>query len=440
MLSQQQLKQLSQAQRIWLGFSGGLDSTVLLHLLAQQPSLRGKLAAIHVHHGLSANADAWLEHCQQQCAQWDIPFFFAKVHLKDTKDGLEQAARIARYQVYAEHVQAQEVLVLAHHNDDQIETFFMRLTRGAGIDGLAGMEAQRTWLGTRSIYRPLLGVSRNALEQYALDQQLSWVNDESNADNSYERNWWRNQLIPQLWQQFPHRRVSMQRSLEQIQQDNQLLHELLQPFLQQVVRPCAWPQCASTLINLTQLQQLPVHYWSYLIKFWLATHNLAVPSKRWLDELLRVLRDGDGSKQSSWQMGGFSLYRYLDTLFLHYPHPEQPKEQDLVINGEGTVSWAGGAITIQQVASGVVCGTYQLAPSHQARGQKIRPLGRPSKDLKSLFQEAKIPPVLRDNWPVLFLNQKLCAVVGIAVDGKYYSEEAQVPTYHLSWNPCNIML
>lgn len=429
MLSQQQITELAAAPKLWLGFSGGLDSSVLLHLLAHNPLLKPKLAAIHVHHGLSANADAWLAHCREQCRQWQIPFVVEKVQLRQPYNSLEQAARAARYQAYARHVAEQQVLLLAHHNDDQIETFFMRLSRGSGLQGLAGMAAQRSWLSQRKLVRPLLDIPRSELERYAQQHQLSWVTDESNLDNHYERNWWRNELLPRIYQHFPQRRPSLQRSLAQLQQDNALLQELLQPLLEQVQQPCVWPFCGTHRLDLQRLREFPQHYWPYLIKAWLNQQGVNLPSKRWLDRLLQELISTAEASQPCWQLDKVFVYRYISQLFIYFPPAQALTAQTLHLPLTSRVNWARGVIQAHPVAHGLMAGEYEVVASEQLGKQRIRPQGRPSKTLKALFQEANIPPVVRPHWPALMRSGQVCAVLGIAYDQSVLGASG----WQLSW-------
>ena len=173
------------ARRLWLGYSGGLDSTVLLHLLVR---LGSEVTALHVHHGLSARADHWLAHCQAQADRLGVPFQALRVQVDRRDGGMEQGARTARYRAFAEVMAPGDQLLLAHHGDDQAETLLLRLMRGAGPRGLAAMAESRALGEGKSILRPLLKVPRAELEAYAHTEGLEWIEDDSNADLSIDRN------------------------------------------------------------------------------------------------------------------------------------------------------------------------------------------------------------------------------------------------------------
>ena len=182
-------RQLLTSRQILVAFSGGLDSTVLLHQLVQwrteNPGVT--LRAIHVHHGLSANADAWVTHCENVCQQWQVPLVVERVQLAQEGLGIEAQARQARYQAFARTLLPGEVLVTAQHLDDQCETFLLALKRGSGPAGLSAMAEVSEFAGTRLI-RPLLARTRGELAQWALAHGLRWIEDESNQDDSYDRN------------------------------------------------------------------------------------------------------------------------------------------------------------------------------------------------------------------------------------------------------------
>ena len=417
----QYVQELAQAQRLWVGFSGGLDSTVLLHALAQFLELKPKLTAIHVHHGLSVNADAWFEHCQAFCAALQVPFVGEKVILTELKDGVEQAARQARYQVYQQHTQAGDCLLLAHHGDDQIETFMQRLTRGAGLQGLAGMAPQRFLKPAVNLMRPLLALTRSDLETYAAQHQLTWVEDESNQDSQYERNWWRNELLPQIWQQFPQRKAAVLRTISQLSQDQQLLAELLAPSVANVCEPWPWPNCAPIACNLHQLQELPAQQRSYVLKAWLNQLGLPVPSARWLHELERII-NATADRQPSLPIGRYTVQRHKHWLYAQIPSTK-PDAQLIHLKDKDSapsqLPWAGASLVWQFESAGLSSGDYQLIPAMDAQGLTIKPKGRPHKTLKHIFQEANVPASLRAYWPVLVSQQQLCAVAGLCIAENY---------------------
>ncbi|MCM2336797.1 MAG: tRNA lysidine(34) synthetase TilS, partial [Pseudomonas sp.] len=200
------------AAAVCVGFSGGLDSTVLLHRLAADSDVRARgLRALHVHHGLHVDADRWAEACAATCAALGVPLSTVRVAVVADGDGPEAAARAARHAAFAEVLREDEVLALAHHRDDQAETFLLRALRGSGVDGLAAM---RRWqaIGAMHVWRPLLDVDRAALQAYAADHGLAWSEDPSNADASFDRNFLRERVLPLLRERWPHAGAALARS------------------------------------------------------------------------------------------------------------------------------------------------------------------------------------------------------------------------------------
>jgi len=188
-----------------VGFSGGLDSSVLLHRLRHDPALRARaLAAVHVHHGLHPDADHWQRHCQQVCAEWQVPLQCIQVEVEQNRgDGLEAAAREARYAAFAKALPANGILALAQHQDDQAETVLLRALRGSGVDGLAAMRPWRAFAGGW-LWRPLLNLPRARLLVYARAHGLDWMEDPSNAHTHFDRNYLRHEVMPKLAARWPH--------------------------------------------------------------------------------------------------------------------------------------------------------------------------------------------------------------------------------------------
>ncbi len=183
-----------------VGYSGGLDSTVLLHALAMAHP--GKVRAIHVHHGLHPEADGWAIHCERTCDALGVPLVVARVDVADIAAGPEAAARAARHTAFHAHLHEGEWLALGHHRDDQAETFLLRALRGSGPDGLAAMRPWRRF-GAGTLWRPLLGIGRDALLAYARAHGLAWIDDPSNDDDAFDRNFLRNGVMPLLRKRWP---------------------------------------------------------------------------------------------------------------------------------------------------------------------------------------------------------------------------------------------
>ena len=299
-------------RRVYVGFSGGLDSTVLLHLLCawwrQQPrAQRPSLHAIHVNHQLHPLAAEWRQHCERQCAAWGVEFHAATVAVDSGGDSLEQAARQARYQAFAQQVTADDVLLLAHHRDDQVETLLQRLARGSGPLGLGAMAMHSRHRGF-SVLRPLLTEDRQTLQAYANHHALTWVEDPSNQDATLERNFLRQRLLPLWRRQHPNLNHTLGRSARLCAEAAGLLEQLA------AVDLGPWPRDGG--LPLTRLQSLAPDRQRNLLRHWLRRLGVQPPSEDRLHRLLTEVMAAAGDRQPRVQWGRHSVRRFNGRLYL----------------------------------------------------------------------------------------------------------------------------
>ena len=274
------------AGRLCVGLSGGRDSVVLLHLLAGL-DLGGRLTAMHVHHGLSPRADAWADFCQNLCARLDVPLTVERVVVpRDSGLGLEAAARNARYAAFARC--AADSLLLAHHQGDQAETLLFNLLRGAGVAGAAGMPAERRQDGLR-ILRPLLTVPRRQIAACAEEACLAWMEDESNADVDFSRNFLRHAVLPVLEQRFPAAQERLAGAAANFAEADRLLAELA---------ATDWEATAlAETVPLAALRRLSPLRLKNLLRYRLRCLGWGMPVATRLDEFARqLLEAGPGRR------------------------------------------------------------------------------------------------------------------------------------------------
>jgi len=307
----QQLRQLAPNQTHFLiGFSGGLDSTALLSLVKKlsEKRLHLSLRAIHIHHGLSPNADTWTTHCQQLCEQFAIPLIIEKVKV-EMHNGIEAGAREARYRAISTHIQPDEYLITAHHLNDQTETFFLALKRGAGLQGLGAMQKESQLFGM-TILRPLLSFSRNELEDYVQQENLSWVEDESNQDNHYDRNFLRNQILPEIRQRWGHFDYAVQRAAQHCFEQQQLINELLQTCFEQHLLE---DQKQFSLVNFLGYSSQKQ---TALLRMWLAKNQIAMPTQVQLAHIIDDVIKAKADATPQFQLGEHIIRRYQQRLYL----------------------------------------------------------------------------------------------------------------------------
>lgn len=385
----------SQSGRWCVAFSGGLDSTVLLHALHRRQRLTGvpgQLQALHVHHGLQAAADDWVRHCMEQAAHLDVPLQVLRVDVAPhDAAGPEAAARYARYQALQSAMQPGDVLVTAHHLDDQAETFLMRALRGAGTRGLAAMSALQPcspgWL-----WRPLLAFDRPALARYAASERLGWVDDPHNQHPRYERSWLRTQVMPLLHQRWPSAARSLARSAHWSADSRSLLDELARIDDATCNRGERTLDCAA-LAALSPARR------ANLLRMRIEQAGLPTPPHRAIEQIDSLLSAADDAQPLlTWP--GAELRRYRSQLWLLSPLPPEPSDWSITWDGTGSLALPEGCGALEAPADAV---PRSLCVRFARGGEKIkaRPDG-PHRSLKNLYQEQGVPPWRRRRTPLVF--------------------------------------
>jgi tRNA(Ile)-lysidine synthase len=407
-----------QASHWYVGYSGGVDSTALLHLLARWKRANPgapDLTAIHINHGMQSAANEWHVHCEWVCRMLRIPLIAERVEVQPGPSGGEAAAREARYGAFERLVGDGAVLFLGHHLDDQVETFFLRLLRGAGVQGLAGVPAERP-LGRGRVVRPLLQVTRAQLVAYADRHGLSCIEDPSNADTAMDRNFLRAEVLPRLAERWPGYRRTVSRAGEHMAVAAATLDELL-PAPETV---------ASSLgdrgLPVTALRGKPDQA-ALALRAWLQSQSLPAPDQSALDEFLRQLREAGDDAAPRLHCSAFTLQRYSDAVFL------LPEDAPALPTGSlqpgGVLDVPGvGRVTLEPAdGPGLALARDEwLAVGWRRGGERCRPVGRSrGTSLKKLLQEADVPPWWRDRVPLLSLDGELLAVgdLWFCVSGRF---------------------
>ncbi|ONH56400.1 tRNA(Ile)-lysidine synthase [Pseudomonas cedrina] len=392
-----------------VAFSGGLDSTVLLHLLAclAKTETLPPLGAVHVHHGLQAAADAWPSHCQSVCDSLRVPLRILRVQVRPG-GSLEGAARDARYQAFTQVTGAGQVLFTGQHRNDQAETLLFRLLRGAGLRGLAAMPAQRP-LAAGYLVRPLLDVSRGELEAYANEHQLNWIEDPSNADSRFSRNYLRHQVFPVLTERWPQAVSGLARTAEHLSEAQGLLDELAQMDLHAADQSAPFPWLHLPSLALAPLRELSDARQRNALRHWLAPLTRLPDSDHWAS--WHSLRDAKGDAQPVWRLADGELHRSGERLWwlpatwsefsdasLGWLDPQNPLE----LPGNGQLKFTGNAPE----------GPLQVR--YRQGGEVIEVPGRGRRDLKRLLNESGLPRFVRGRLPLLYRGEQLLGVPSIA--------------------------
>ncbi len=425
----------SPAMTMAVAYSGGLDSTVLLHLAKRYAERHGsKLFAFHIHHGISANADAWLSHCQETCASFSIAFDSAKVQVdRSSGEGIEADARRKRYQALQALCQKHGVslLLTAHHRNDQAETVLMQLLRGTGLSGLGGMEncvrlpetvaGHEVYLG-----RPLLDISRDELESWCAAHQVAHIEDESNTDTKYTRNAIRHRIMPMLAEYFPGFEKRLSATAVHVRAASRLLKAQAEADFQQCID-------VRQALDMGVVRTLSAERIDNLLQYWLAHHQVRIPSTAWFHEMRQQLLGTDHDVKTELKMDGKVIRKYRDKVIMTEQTAErQPPERPIQFNWNGEPSiqfrtWYG-RLVFELGETGFDLDwlrnrIFTLRPYTGSVQLKVE--GRPSKDLKSLYQDAGISGNDRRFMPSIYFEEELIYAAGIGQSAQYIGKSGK---------------
>lgn len=407
---------------IYVGYSGGVDSHVLLHLCATTATLSGKITAVYVHHGLQAEAELWAEHCKKIAESLKVSFIELRVNaVAAAGESPEEAARNARYKALKSLVDADEALLIAQHRDDQLETVLLQLFRGAGLRGLSGIP-ESALFGRGLMLRPLLNASKLDIIEYAQANGLQWVEDPSNEQNEYDRNFLRNAVIPLLKQRWVACDKTVARSAKHCAEAQVVVSAVAAELFHPVFNKIDKTLC------ITQLQAHKSPRQQLIIRHWFQCLGLRMPAQGFVDriqsEVIAAREDSDPILSGQ----GFSIRRYRDRLYC-LKQSEQEPPQDMVWLPQQLFIEFPPHRKLSYVASttGILQEQWQKAKvtvKFRSGGEKIRlPYRKETHTLKKLFQEAGIPPWERERMPLVYLNNKLAAVGELWISADFYSEK-----------------
>jgi len=412
----QNIKSFADAPCLWVAYSGGCDSHVLLHsLVSLRSELKAEIKAIHINHGLSPLASEWEDHCRKTCKQLSVPYLSISVNARANKKSPEEAARLARYAEWKALLKKNEVLLLAHHQDDQAETVLIQLMRGSGVKGLAAMPAQQIF-AQGLLCRPMLGFMREEIYSYASAHGLNWIDDPSNFDTDFDRNFLRHEVVPLLETRWPSLKKTLSRTASHQADANQLLTELAFQDWHHIHD--------SDKINISLLIKLSEKRQRNVLRYWIAdVCELPLPDTVHLQRIMsEVLTAADDAKPEVIWRGG-EVRRFQGYLYAQESQSEPAKGSVLLwpdltkplllkfnaakmmaksVVGEGLsqAKLQNAEITVRYRQGGETC-------RPQARGQ--------THQLKKLFQEWKIPPWQRAFVPLLYVGEELAQVVGYCI-------------------------
>lgn len=411
-----QLKSFPRPRRYCVAFSGGCDSHVLLWSLSSLRQSLGSssLHAIHINHGLHTQANAWEAHCVEVCKALAVPLQTCRVQVNiDRGHSLEAQAREARYAAFRQFMQSGDMLLLAHHQDDQAETLLLQLIRGAGVNGLAAMPVL-TDFADGWLARPLLDVTRSDITAFARQQGLHWIDDPSNQDIGFDRNYLRHAVMPLMTRRWPAIAATLARSAQHQAEAATLLKTLARDDWQRVSLPDSRQLAVSELCTLSRARQANV------LRYWIRdVCGYPLPNTAQLDCVLRdVLHAGqDRSPIVNWQ--DVELRRYRDRLYLSTTMASHDVDwqADWAPDSHLVLPIGGKLITREHKGSGIhkACLDESITVRFRRGGEMCKPAGRDHHhELRKLFQEWGVPPWQRDRIPLIYAGDELAQIVGYA--------------------------
>lgn len=419
------LSESAPGQKFAIAYSGGLDSHVLLHALSQLAVTRPyELLAVHVNHGLQAAASGWAQHCRDVCRDLKVPCDVTEVNAHaGPGESPEARARAVRYTVLSDYARTGWIVLTAHHRDDQAETFMLQLLRGSGLRGLAAMPRLQSF-ADGWLMRPLLDFNRSDLQQYAHENQLNWIEDSSNSDASFDRNFLRHALWPRLQARWPAASRTIARAAEHAAETAALAEELARQDR------IAATRAGETALQLEVLQNLSMPRRRNLLRVWIRDLGLSVPSTQLLEQIAFGLIEAESDRIPVVCWNDNEIRRYRQRLYLLPRLPLVKPGTCLVWDAQSVLSLPLGELhAYHRQGHGLrkdVCEGGHIQIRFRQGGETIRLPGRRHRhSLKNLLQAAGLPPWLRDLLPLVYINDNLALVPGICSGTQWTADPAE---------------
>jgi tRNA(Ile)-lysidine synthase len=412
---------------IVVAYSGGRDSHVLLHALWKlKPQFGFQLRAIHVNHGLQKDADNWVFHCQQTCQQYQVPLQIVSLQLTiPPGESLENVARIKRYAAFADLLQEKDILLTAHTQSDQAETFLLQMIRGSGLQGLGAIAPGKS-LGKAKLARPLLDVSRDTIALYAKTEQLTWIEDKSNNDLRFRRNYLRKMILPPLKTLSKSVETCIARTAQHCQDAQALLDEYLIHDLQRCLTDQASILDLNVFLTLTTLKQ------QYVFRHWLKLNNAMSPSLRKCQDILYQIKHARMDSEPCIAFGHWQIRRYMGKLFLLTKKEQKsPPPQTIEWALSQALKLPDGSFWQAKIVKGrgisvskLPKATLQIA--FRQGGERCRIQGRKhSRELKKILQDLKIPTWERAGLPLFYQGSELVGVGALFICEPFAVEDPE---------------
>jgi tRNA(Ile)-lysidine synthase len=408
--------------RVFIAYSGGIDSHVLLHLCTSNRAVKDKLTAVYIDHGLQNDSKSWGEHCRKICTDLNVNFLCLPVSAAHKSgESPEEAARNARYQAFKSLLQSGDALLVAQHQDDQLETVLLQLFRGAGLKGLSGMPEVISF-GKGHLIRPLLTQSKTDIRAYALHHGLNWIEDPSNQHSRFDRNFLRNDIIPQLILRWPGLAKTVARSAQHCADSQHLIDNLSLSWLED-----CFNQSDKTLA-LSKLRTFSGDQQKLIIRAWFDRFQLKMPSVGVINQIVNSLISAKQDANPELRFQDRFIRRYRDRLYCLDALAYNPLHQEMLWLAKQDCLQVSQntAYRILSANDGILLSRWQSAKvivKFRSGGETIRlPYRHGRHSLKNLYQEVGLPPWERDVMPLIYLDGELAAVGDLWVHADFYDE------------------
>ncbi len=416
-----------------VAFSGGEDSTALLAMLAELPAVTGRLRAVHIDHGLHPKSRLWARAARVRCRALGVPLVMRRLNLVRRRgQSLEALARAGRYAALTAALRPGEVLLTAHHLEDQLETVLLQLLRGAGLPGLAAMPAVKP-LGAGVLVRPLLNLPRAQLRAWVQDRGLRCIEDPANRDTAFDRNYLRHTVLPRLLSRWPGAAAAVARSARHVAAAQELLDALARTDVGRAADGAA--------LSVAQLRALPLERRRNALRYWITSSGHSAPDARRLEEIAVTLPAARAGANPEVRFGQVRVQRHAGLLRLQEVPPASqafeitwnPRRRSQLALPQGL-----GRLELVPAAQGPIDAAAlpaRLTVRTRRGGERLRPRsGGPARTLKSLLQHEAVPLREREQLPLLFAGEALLAAGDLWVDARWQAQPKTVKRLRLIWH------
>ncbi|XBC40849.1 MAG: tRNA lysidine(34) synthetase TilS [Buchnera aphidicola (Nurudea yanoniella)] len=414
-----------------LAYSGGIDSTFLFHKLLKikknKPTFNFR--AIHINHQLNENSNIWSKHCKQTCKTYNIPIIIKKITLNTKKTGLEEAARIQRYKAIYDEVLPEEIILTAHNLNDQCETFFLSLKRGSGISGLSGISYKSKLFNKNTIMRPLLNTTRFDIEYWMIKNNIPWIEDTSNYDTSYDRNFLRHTILPLLTKRWTNFTKKCAKSILILKKEKKFLDTTINKILKQNL-------ISNSILNIKIFKIIPSELRHILLRTWIKNNNFVIPSHKAITNIYYEIILSKKDSKAKIKIKNYEIKRYKHNLYISNSIPcikqlilmwYYPFENLKLPNNLGyIIQNQYGTMLPYPKKSELVNIRFQISGKFVTKKNKKRT------SIKKIWKENNIAPWHRNNIPLLFYNNTFISALGIfTIHDKNYIPSNNI--WYLSW-------